>query len=536
MTILYRALWNADVPDGAEKALEGLKHGVAAWSQESKDPTPLSPESTQIEVSQNRRRTVGYRAVENGFEVLVTDEVPGGPAKWTVKIQALVDNEVHVRVENEMESDDLTQRIAVGRPLVVHELLSAATGPRLGHSAILSEPQSIPAPCIEILIDHLADPERMLPVIVCSEPGGQPDDQWLRVAERVARRVEGIAAVITLDRASATAFKDRFGSLAIWNGGVRVYAPQPVTTDSDGWHHRYYLGSLFETSQLSTINRIVYSVSQLSTRRRVPAAFAAFDERPAQSASSGDMVPATEHLALIDENLLEIEKLRDAHDHELATSRDEQGSLQVELASATGHLARLKEELISRGLADVIWGTLHEDPTSVPDQVQDLSEAVLAAQTYLGQWLALPDSAIRELEDLDNSPNGFAWGNTTWRGLRALAAYAQDRAQGWNGGGFWEWCASGPLLGWPATPKKLSMTESDFVQNTTKLANSRVFDVDERVDASGRITMLAHLKIAEGGGPLAPRVYFHDDTAGATGMVHVGLVGPHSLVPNKGTN
>lgn len=80
------------------------------------------------------------------------------------------------------------------------------------------------------------------------------------------------------------------------------------------------------------------------------------------------------------------------------------------------------------------------------------------------------------------------------------------------------------------------MTESDFVQNTTKLANSRVFDVDERVDASGRITMLAHLKIAEGGGPLAPRVYFHDDTAGATGMVHVGLVGPHSLVPNKGTN
>jgi len=161
---------------------------------------------------------------------------------------------------------------------------------------------------------------------------------------------------------------------------------------------------------------------------------------------------------------------------------------------------------------------------------------VLAAQTYLGQWLALPDSAVRELEDLDNSPNGFAWGNTTWRGLRALAAYAQDRAGGWRAGGFWEWCASGPLLGWPATPKKLSMSESEFVQNTAKLANARVFDVDERVDESGKIMMLAHLKIAEGGGPLAPRVYFHDDTGGATGMVHVGLVGPHYLVPNKGTN
>jgi hypothetical protein len=48
--------------------------------------------------------------------------------------------------------------------------------------------------------------------------------------------------------------------------------------------------------------------------------------------------------------------------------------------------------------------------------------------------------------------------------------------------------------------------------------------------------MLAHLKIAEGGGHLAPRVYFHDDTGGATGKAHVGFVGPHYLVPNKQAN
>ena len=332
------------------------------------------------------------------------------------------------------------------------------------------------------------------------------------------------------------AFKEEFGSLAIWNGGVRVYAPQPVTAESDGWRHRYYLGSLFETAHLPTINRIVYAVSHLSTRRRTPTAFGVFMDHSTQPARPEDQVPADELVALIDEHQLELERLRDAHDRELDAARDEQSSLQIELSAATGHLARLKDELIGRRLADVIWGTQHEDPTSIPDQVQDLSEAVLAAQTYLGQWLALPDSAVRELEDLDNSPNGFAWGNTTWRGLRALAAYAQDRAGGWNAGGFWEWCASGPLLGWPATPKKLSMSESEFVQNTAKLANARVFDVDERVDESGKITMLAHLKIAEGGGSLAPRVYFHDDTGGASGIVHVGLVGPHYLVPNKGTN
>lgn len=160
----------------------------------------------------------------------------------------------------------------------------------------------------------------------------------------------------------------------------------------------------------------------------------------------------------------------------------------------------------------------------------------MAAQIYLSEWLVIPESAIRELDDIDAAPEAYNWGNKTWRGLRALAAYAQDRAGGWDRGGFWDWCASGPLLGWPATSKKLSMSESETVQNSDRLSRTRVFDVDRDVDPSGEITILAHLKVSEGGGNLAPRVYFHDDTNGTTKKVHVGLVGPHYLVPNKSTN
>jgi hypothetical protein len=187
-------------------------------------------------------------------------------------------------------------------------------------------------------------------------------------------------------------------------------------------------------------------------------------------------------------------------------------------------------------LGDILWGTQHEVEASIPDEVQDTSEAVLAAQTYLSEWLAVPDSAPQELDDIDTAPNSYAWGNTTWRGLRALAAYAEDRANGWDRGGFWEWCVEGPLLGWPATTKKLSMSEGETVQSSDKLRRTRIFKVDAAVDASGEITMLAHLKISEGGGNLAPRLYFHDDTRGVTGKVHVGFVGPHYLVPNKSTN
>lgn len=524
MTVLYRAVWTADIAGTADAVLDGLKVGVARWSQETPDPQPLAETPTEIEVSQGRRRRIEYRRVsDQAFEVLVADETSDGTARWTVKIQAVVDDVLHVLVENLMESDDLTQRVAVGRPGVVNELLGASTNPHLGRSAILSDAQPIPANGVNVLTDLLADPARTLPMIVCSEPGGPHGDEWLRTASKFARRVEGIAVVVTLDRAAASVFRDKLGPLAIWNGGVRVYAPEPVTPESDGWRHRYYLGSHFDSARTSTINRVVYSVSHLSTRRRIPAEFAVFDDRTTKPDDTNLWVA-------------ELERQLEASERELEIARDEHSSTEIELSAATGHLARLKGELIDRGLAEIIWGTQHEVQTSVPDQVQDLSEAVLAAQTYLSEWLALPDSAIRELEDLDNSPNGFAWGNTTWRGLRALAAYAQDRKQGWNAGGFWEWCSSGPLLGWPATSKKLAMTEGETVRQSAKLSRTRIFSVDRNVDESGEITMLAHLKIAEGGGPLAPRVYFHDDTGGATGMVHVGLIGPHYLVPNKSTN
>lgn len=95
------------------------------------------------------------------------------------------------------------------------------------------------------------------------------------------------------------------------------------------------------------------------------------------------------------------------------------------------------------------------------------------------------------------------------------------------------WCERGG--GWPATTKRLALRESATVEANPKLRNARMLPVAVEVAASGRVYMGAHLKISEGGGARAPRVYFLDDTGGVTGRVHVGLVGPHSLVPNTKT-
>lgn len=525
MSVLYRAVWTDAT---GSTSLDDLRHCAAAWAQETSEPAPLVEGQTELDISQGRHRRIAYRPISpEAFELTVSDQKPGDATVWTTVIRVIGDQRgTHTLVENSMESDDLTLRVSVGRPKVVHELLDAASKPVLGTSALLTEPQAIPAAGISVLTDILAAPGRTLPVIVCSEPGGNHDESWLAWANKIATRSEGIAVVITLDNEAVTAFKGKLGDLAVWGGGIRVYAPISVTPDSDGWRHRYYQRSRLEQATQATIDRIVYAVAQLSTRRRVPAVFGIFGEQHGLPADALDgMIPASD-----------LATERDRWDFELEVALDERSQVEKELAKANGHLARLKEELIAQGLGDLVWGTQHEGGSSIPDEVQDTSEAVLAAQTYLSQWLAIPDSAPCELDDIDTAPTAYAWGNNTWRGLRALAAYAEDRANGWNKGGFWEWCAGGPLLGWPATTKKLSMSESETVQNSQKLRETRIFRVDTALASSGEITMLTHLKISEGGGNLAPRVYFHDDTSGVTGKVHVGFVGPHYLVPNKSTN
>ena len=80
------------------------------------------------------------------------------------------------------------------------------------------------------------------------------------------------------------------------------------------------------------------------------------------------------------------------------------------------------------------------------------------------------------------------------------------------------------------------MSEGEQVRANRKMQSARLFPVSPDVNESGEIEMLNHLKIAEGGGPLAPRIYFYDDTGGVTGKVHVGFIGPHKYVPNAGTN
>lgn len=306
------------------------------------------------------------------------------------------------------------------------------------------------------------------------------------------------------------------GSLGVWGGAIRTYMAAPADSADDGWRHRYIPYFRVLQSDAGLVDRLVASVAQLSSRRRPDPAFA-------QLAAAIDETPPLQLL----------ERLEQA-EFELDLAREEADERSAEMARLNGRYARLVNMLRERGLDEVVYAT-HDEPAdsdSLPDTAQDLSDAVLSAQQHLSELLSLPDEALREPDGIDSAPNSGATANTTWRGFRALAAYSSAKRRDFQGD-FWQWCERGEPDSWPASQKKLSMTESETLQKNKKLMQSRVFPVDRSLEASGKLTMVAHLKVNEGGGDLAVRIYFFDDTTGPTRKVHVGFVGPHYLVPNS---
>ncbi|WAL67688.1 hypothetical protein ORV05_07875 [Amycolatopsis cynarae] len=529
MSTLYRAIWSDSAETNRRGAVLLARDRVSAWVHES-DEAPKLPDGEAV-VGQ---REITVRTLDHethyGFEFVAVDaKGHGGPneATWKTEIRVLAtDDAIHTWVENGMETKSFSYRPSVGRPRVVDDLLALPGNHRLG-TPVLTGVQPLHGNEAEVLVELLRNPARQLPFIVVSE-GGRAEGQWQRWAAKIATRVHGVANVITLDSSAVTTFREQLGDLAVWGGGIRTYVPAPLDSPQDGWHHRYVQGKQLLEAEQRMIDRIVYGVTQLSTRRHIPQVFRVF-ERPDRTIAASELSRIEEDWA----ERLELEYAeRNQVEQDLAHALGHTDRLQREVERLEAKLSWLQRQLTDQGNGGLFWSAPDaQSRPELPEKVADVSEAVLAAQAYLSEDIEIPESAARELDEIDTAPKASAWGNTTWRGLRALAAYAKARRTGFNGD-FWIWCQSGEPLAWPATSKALAMKESESVMNSEKLRKWRRLPVSADLDPSGEIEMESHLKVSEGGGPLAPRVYFYDDTGGKTGKVHVGLVGPHYLVPN----
>lgn len=72
----------------------------------------------------------------------------------------------------------------------------------------------------------------------------------------------------------------------------------------------------------------------------------------------------------------------------------------------------------------------------------------------------------------------------------------------------------------------VALRESETTDNDPSFRRLRTLPIDPAVCGESSVYMPAHIKIVPGGSP-APRIYFHDDTSGATGKIHIGYFGDH---------
>jgi hypothetical protein len=382
----------------------------------------------------------------------------------------------------------------------------------------------------DTLASVVLNPQRQLPLVVFAHDDEGGASITIERAREALARLAGIAGVYVLPPEERGRFNGHVGDdLRLETGAVRVYLPTSGPRGMTAGRHRFLPRHRIDRHAGAAGAAIVALLTPSATATPPPAAYKAVVRDLTLSGGA-----STEAVALLDAAFAEntelmaiIDQLRATQttlEEQILDLQIETEGLQDEINRQAAHISAL---YAARGDAQATR-TQH-----LPAQVATIAEAIACSESLRG--VVVHPGAARDIDKLDQHLEGPKWANTIWRGLRALDEYGERGAQ--EGNGFWEWCRAGEAAwAWPASQKKLAMNESKTVLTSPRLRAARMLPIDPAVEPTGTILMPAHLKIAEGGGMLAPRLYFHDDTRGPTGKVHVGYIGPHEHMPNAGTN
>jgi len=531
MAVTYRAIWQDDSRDIVSVTVEAFRD----WAIGKHPTLSFDPDGTGLErVSDDGRRvwaTQVEAAGETGQAVELILREDSDSDRWITTVRVTDDGERWVWVDVEHNAEDpWAPRPRIVAPRLVTDLISAAAGRggdprwgviRLSATAVVVHPDAIES----MAINRIHSPHRRSPEVVFAHSFVGGAGETMARAERAAVQLAGAASVLVLPEHAVEPFNDGMGEEhGLDFGQVRLYLPGEVHP-----HRNRILDRRFVARHTSAAAiQMGLFLQPAMANRKPPEALdrAVAMLRRSSGSSDADLLEVAE---------IEIEAARGriaSLEGELERARSEGDDRIFEIMERDALIASHLQVIDSYRFGA---GEISEADAGIPAEVLSISEAVEQARLHL-KGITIPDGAYdeRDLEELDQTPTATAWGNTTWRGLRALNSYARESAA--VEGGFREWCAQGGPDAWPTSPKKFSAVESDYVRGNEFCWKHRLLPVSIAVDPSGRIYMESHLKIAEGGGEQAPRVYFMDDTGGPTGKIHVGFIGPHRHMPNKKTS
>lgn len=563
MSLIYRAIWqDRDMPDVCGRAADAFTRWVTRKWQSITVPDngvvhgagEQGGEQVELEVRTATASDAGGGIASVYRADLI--ETRDGAARWHTTLRSWEatepggsQSERWIWVDVEVVGDVDIARLASAAPRLVNDLLAAGGAAVVDGDALMPVSTQITGFAAgELLAELISRPARTLPVVVLNDNArarsraAEHDLYFPDVVDAVRRATAGIAVVYTIDNDAADGIIDALGrSHGVWDGAMRVYlADVDPAASGNAWRHRYFTADRYAGSKVTARQAVGRLLGPVSAVRRPPPSYPMAKRLLEQVGTAGDhellLELADEQLREADGAIAELrEQIRD-RDESLEGLSLDLGIAAEERAHALRRVEELERHVLSlqgqlKAPDEFYAQERYEEP---PATVGSVSDAVEMAGKYLADRLVIPADALHDLDQLDAAPTSAAWGQTSWEGFLALHAYASDRAAGWDGGGFWEWCQnSGNPRAWRASEKKLSMVESETLNNSPKLRRTREFPVSTEIDPSGKIFMQAHLKIATGGGNLAPRIYFHFDDRHC--RTHVGFFGPHKWLPNTKT-
>jgi hypothetical protein len=514
--LLYRSVWNEDHPDVALV----LRSVIVSWLQQEGFEATIPDRG----IVDHRGMTVEAQRADTEFgqvvRYAVNHSTPEGTEATTIGT-AITGGANCLWVEaHGNDSQDLAP-IATTR--LVHKLLRAGDRPNRSGHRLTGEAIRLYSHKIEETARLITAPPKDVAILVVGEGDWLTLDSTEQIARATAERVSGLCQVIRVDQTCIDELDQHLvPDLRVRPGSARLVLVTPGSESPTS----FSVMSADLSADVGALGEWAFEKLVRWQPQPSPKGWAGLglllESKGAEKVASS--VAAAADLEAI-EKLYEGE-LAELH-RRLNASLTEIDQLNESFERVVAERDTYREALLDSRrppreteMNDASTGSLELPSDLLP------SEAIEWARTTL-QHVEVHERAVCEVERVDCAPSAAKWGRDTGRALVALDSYAQAAGRG-ESSGFFHWCSDTGAWG----TDRLAMTESESVQNNERLLRRRFLPVSEAVSASGHMTMLAHMKIVKGGPANIPRLYFHDDTAGSTGKMHVGFFGPHDLMPN----
>jgi len=452
-----------------------------------------------------------------GVQITLIESPGHGRGTWTTVINGMTVGGTRVLwVDVHAEADNIWQR-SIWSPRIVRELLLAGGEPRAAGEVIEVQPREVDdEESLGLLVGSLADETRAIPHLVLAAGEGFDRNRVVQRATRASDILAGVAIISVVHSAWVGDFNAMMPEgLELGALSARLYMPGVTADPSNVRLSAFYADDDIAEDHTLLGTLVTKKIGNSSLWPEVPSEWTKckkkLDDKRRSVLRANPASRATLDAPIaVDDEIVRLRNLVEA----LQEEREDAVILAWEWLERA---KALEERLVSL----LVGGS------AIVKMSRPTLNATIAEVRRVATSVVIPSSAPREIESLDSHVSAEVWAEDLALLCASFERYAHEKRTKGFRGNYLMWCAKTGAY----PDNKIAMTESGPTKNQQDLREKRTFEVSREVSRDGKMVMLSHAKIQLTGSGYIPRVFFHDDTGGVTGKIHIGFIGPHYLVP-----